>query len=95
MLALAGPPLSAHWVAALPAFLFAPLLAWLIRTETPRRAALLGLAAVFGVVPLLGLASLLGAAALVAFGEPAQADLLMAQAATSAEDWLGVAACLR
>lgn len=48
MLALAGPPLSAHWVAALPAFLFAPLLAWLIRTETPRRAALLGLAAGVG-----------------------------------------------
>ncbi|MBP6406945.1 MAG: hypothetical protein LCH79_04290 [Proteobacteria bacterium] len=41
------------------------------------------------------LAGTLAAAALVAFGEPAQADLLMAQAATSAEDWLGVAACLR
>lgn len=40
------------------------------------------------------LASTLAAATLVAFGEPAQADLLMVQAA-SAEDWLGAVSCLR
>ncbi len=40
------------------------------------------------------LACTLAAAALVAFGEPAQADLLMAQAA-SAEEWPGAASCLR
>ncbi len=40
------------------------------------------------------LAGTLLAAALVAFGEPAQADLRMAQAA-SAEEWLDTASCLR
>lgn len=41
------------------------------------------------------LAGTLAAAVLVAFGEPAQADLRMAQAATAAEDWLGAASCRR
>ncbi len=41
------------------------------------------------------LAGTLAAAVLVAFGEPAQADLLMAQAATTATDAQDVAACLR
>ena len=36
----------------------------------------------------------LAAATLVAFGEPAQADLLMVQAA-SADEWLGAVSCLR
>lgn len=48
LLALAGPPLSAHGAAALPAFLFAPLLGLLIRAETPARSTLLGLAAGLG-----------------------------------------------
>lgn len=48
LLALAGPPLSSHWAAALPAFLVAPLLALLIRSHTPARAAWLGLAAGLG-----------------------------------------------
>jgi hypothetical protein len=41
------------------------------------------------------LAGTLAAAALVAFGEPAQADLLMAQAASTSEAWLGASSCLR
>ncbi len=54
LLALAGPPLSSHWAAALLAFLFAPLLALLIRSQTPARSGLLGLAAGlgFGVISL-------------------------------------------
>jgi len=41
------------------------------------------------------LAGTLGAAVLVAFGEPAQADLLMAHAASAPETLLGTVSCLR
>lgn len=41
------------------------------------------------------LAGTLAAAALVAFGEPARADLLMVQAASTSEEWLNTSSCLR
>ncbi|MEZ4326020.1 MAG: apolipoprotein N-acyltransferase [Polyangiales bacterium] len=48
MLALSGPPLPQHALAALPAFFFSPLLLTLIREQRPTRAALTGLCAGIG-----------------------------------------------